>query len=215
MIMACDKYKIKLFVIKQNRFNVPIIKLREAIEKKRFGKINMGTIRVRWSRNQSYYDQASWRGTWALDGGVLANQASHHIDMLEWMLGEPQSVYAIAKKELVEIEAEDTAIVVLKFESGAFGIIEATTAVRPRDLEGSISVLGEKGSVVIEGFALNQMKTWDFVDKEVDDETVIEKYSVNPPNVYGYGHQAYYEHVVECINNDSAQLVDGLQGKKV
>ena len=133
--------------------------------------------------------------------------------MLEWMLGEPQSVYAIAKKELVEIEAEDTAIVVLKFESGAFGIIEATTAVRPRDLEGSISVLGEKGSVVIEGFALNQMKTWDFVDKEVDDETVIEKYSVNP-NVYGYGHQAYYEHVVECINNDSAQLVDGLQGRK-
>ncbi|ONN67097.1 Gfo/Idh/MocA family protein [Herbaspirillum sp. VT-16-41] len=214
MIQACDAAGVKLFVVKQNRFNVPVVKLREALEQGRFGKISLGTVRVRWCRPQSYYDQAPWRGTWAMDGGVLANQASHHIDMLEWMLGDVDSVFAKSATALANIEAEDTAVVVLKFRSGALGIIEATTAVRPTDLEGSISILGEGGSVEIAGFAVNKMKVWSFVDTEVGDDEVMEKYSVNPPNVYGFGHQAYYEHVVDAIRGGKQHLVDGLQGRR-
>lgn len=214
MIQACDAAGVKLFVVKQNRFNVPVVKLREALEQGRFGKIALGTVRVRWCRPQSYYDQAPWRGTWAMDGGVLANQASHHIDMLEWMLGDVDSVFAKSATALANIEAEDTAVVVLKFRSGALGIIEATTAVRPTDLEGSISILGEGGSVEIAGFAVNKMKVWSFVDTEVGDDQVMEKYSVNPPNVYGFGHQAYYEHVVDAIRGGKQHLVDGLQGRR-
>ena len=143
MIEACDKHGIKLFVVKQNRFNVPVVQLRNALEKGRFGKLIMGTVRVRWCRPQAYYDQDPWRGTWAYDGGVLTNQASHHIDLLEWMMGDVESVFAKSKKALADIEAEDTAVVILKFKNGALGLIEATTAIRPKDLEGSISVLGE------------------------------------------------------------------------
>jgi len=214
MIDACDRAGVKLFVVKQNRFNVPVVKLREAIEKGRFGKLVMGTVRVRWCRTQDYYDQASWRGTWAMDGGVLTNQASHHVDLLEWMMGEVDSVFAVSIKALAKIEAEDTAVVTLKFKNGAVGIIEATTAVRPKDLEGSISVLGEGGTVEISGFAVNEMKTWNFVDSMPGDKEVMENYSVNPPNVYGFGHQAYYEHVVDCIQNNRQHLVDGLEGRK-
>lgn len=214
MIAACDKYGCKLFIVKQNRFNVPVVKLREAIEKNRFGQLVLGTVRVRWCRPQKYYDQDSWRGTWANDGGVLTNQASHHIDLLEWVMGDVESVFAKSTTALVDIETEDTAVVTLKFKNGALGIIEATTATRPRDLEGSISVLGEKGSVEIAGFAVNEMKTWNFTEPEPADSDVLEKYSVNPPNVYGFGHQAYYEHVVDCIYQDRQQLVDGLEGRK-
>jgi UDP-N-acetyl-2-amino-2-deoxyglucuronate dehydrogenase len=214
MIEACDTYGIKLFVVKQNRFNVPVVALREALEKGRFGKLFMGTVRVRWCRPQSYYDQDPWRGTWAYDGGVLTNQASHHIDLLEWMMGDVDSVFAKSRNALAKIEAEDTAIVLLTFRSGAIGVIEATTAIRPKDLEGSISVLGETGSVEIGGFAVNEMKTWNFSDVQHGDKEVIEKYSVNPPSVYGFGHQAYYDHVVDCLKNKTPQLVDGLQGKK-
>lgn len=214
MIWACDRAGIKLFVVKQNRFNVPVVKLREALEKGRLGKVVMGTVRVRWCREQEYYDQDPWRGTWAMDGGVLANQASHHVDLLEWMLGDPVSVFAMAKTALVNIEAEDTAVVLIRFATGAFGVIEATTAIRPKDLEGSISILGEGGTVVIEGFAVNEMKTWNFVNSEPSDSNVLSQYSVNPPNVYGFGHQAYYDHVVDCILNNTQQLVDGLEGRK-
>lgn len=213
MIEACDAAGIKLFVIKQNRFNVPVLKLREAIEKKRFGKLVLGTIRVRWCRDQKYYDQDAWRGTWALDGGVLTNQASHHVDLLEWMMGDVDSVFAKSTTALVNIEAEDTAVVILKFRNGALGIIEATTAVRPKDLEGSISILGEGGTVEIGGFAVNKMKVWNFTAPQEGDDEVMEKYSVNPPNVYGFGHQAYYEHVVDCVKNKKQQLVDGLVGR--
>jgi UDP-N-acetyl-2-amino-2-deoxyglucuronate dehydrogenase len=214
MIQACDKAGVKLFVVKQNRFNVPVVKLREALEQGRFGKLVLGTVRVRWCRPQEYYDQASWRGTWAMDGGVLTNQASHHVDMLEWMLGEVDSVFARGTTALAKIEAEDTAVVTLKFRNGALGIIEATTATRPKDLEGSISVLGEGGTVEIAGFAVNEMKSWSFVKNIPGDENVLEKFSVNPPNVYGFGHQAYYEYVVECIANNGPHLVDGLVGRK-
>lgn len=214
MIAACDEHSCRLFVVKQNRFNVPVVKLREAMEKKRFGKLVMGTVRVRWCRTQSYYDMDAWRGTWALDGGVLTNQASHHVDLLEWMMGDVESVFAKSATALVNIESEDTAIAVLKFRNGALGCIEATTATRPKDLEGSISILGEKGTVEIGGFAVNQMKTWSFAEQEHDDADVMQKYSVNPPNVYGFGHQAYYEHVLDCLQSGRQQLVDGLEGRR-
>lgn len=213
MIEACDSNDIRLFVVKQNRLNVPVQKLRRAIEEKRFGKIFLGTVRVRWCRSQSYYDQDEWRGTWAQDGGVLTNQASHHIDLLEWMLGDVESVFAKSTTALAEIEVEDTAVVILKFRSGALGVIEATTATRPRDLEGSISILGEKGTVEIGGFAVNEMKVWQFIDEESDDD-LLSKFSVNPPNIYGFGHKAYYEQVRRTLESGGQHLVDGLEGRK-
>lgn len=214
MIRACDKARIKLFVVKQNRFNVPVVKLREAVEQNRFGRPVMGTVRVRWCRPQAYYDQDAWRGTWALDGGVLANQASHHVDLLEWMMGDVVSVFAMTRTALANIETEDTAVATLQFASGALGIIEATTATRPKDLEGSISILGENGTVEIGGFAVNEMKHWSFVNHLAEDDEVMTRYSVNPPNVYGFGHQAYYEHVVRALRHDGPNLVDGLEGRK-
>jgi predicted dehydrogenase len=214
MIRVCDRNAVKLFVVKQNRFNVPVVKLREAMDAGRFGKLVLGTVRVRWTRLQSYYDQDAWRGTWALDGGVLSNQASHHVDLLEWMMGPVESVFAKATTALAKIEAEDTAVVVLRFRNGALGIIEATTATRPVDLEGSISILGEHGTVEIGGFAANEMKTWRFSKPLPGDERVMAEFSVNPPNVYGFGHRAYYEHVVHSITHSKQQLVDGLEGRK-
>jgi predicted dehydrogenase len=214
MIRACDQYGIKLFVIKQNRFNVPVIKTREALAAGRFGKLVMGTVRVRWCRTQGYYDQDAWRGTWAMDGGVLTNQASHHVDLLEWMLGDVESVFAKSRTALVDIEAEDTAVVLLKFRNGALGIIEATTAARPKDIEGSLSLLGEKGSVVIGGFAVNKMETWNFSDPLPEDESVLRDFSVNPPDVYGFGHKSYYQHVINCLEGGVRQLVDGLEGRR-
>jgi UDP-N-acetyl-2-amino-2-deoxyglucuronate dehydrogenase len=214
MIMACQKNNCRLFVVKQNRFNVPVVKLKEALDKGRFGKLFMGTVRIRWCRPQEYYDQDSWRGTWAMDGGVLTNQASHHVDLLEYMMGKVDSVYAKGIQALANIEAEDTAAVILKFRNGGIGILEATTAIRPKDLEGSLSILGEKGSVEIGGFAVNKMLHWNFQETQKDDNEVMEKYSVNPENVYGFGHQAYYEHVVDCILNNTEHSVDGLEGRK-
>lgn len=214
MIRICDENGVKLFVIKQNRFNLPVRKLKEALINKRFGKLVLGTIRVRWCRDQAYYDLDKWRGTWAFDGGVFANQASHHIDLLEWMMGDVESVFAKSITALVDIETEDTGMAVLKFRNGALGMIEATTATRPKDLEGSISILGEKGTVEIGGFAVNQMKTWNFIEKETDDADMLASSSVNPPDVYGFGHKAYYEHVVDCILNNKKALIDGLEGRK-
>jgi len=214
MITTCDRNGVKLFVVQQNRFNVPVLKLREALEADRFGKLVMGTVRVRWCRTQEYYDQDKWRGTWARDGGVISNQAIHHVDLLSWMMGDVESVFAKSSTALVDIETEDTAAVVLRFRNGALGIIEATTATRPIDLEGSISVLGEKGTVEIGGFAVNEMKVWNFSEPQEGDAEMLEKYSVNPPNVYGFGHKAYYDHVVDCVVNNRQQLVDGLEGRK-
>jgi len=214
MIRACDEAGVKLFIVKQNRFNVPVVRAREALEAGRFGRLILGTVRVRWRRDQAYYDQDAWRGTWAYDGGVLTNQASHHIDMLEWFFGDVVSVHARAVTALARIETEDTAVATLKFRNGALGIIEATTATRPTDLEGSLSILGEKGTVEIAGFAMNQIRHWRFVDELASDRDVVEKFSVNPPDVYGFGHQAYYQHVIDCLIHQHAVLVDGLEGRK-
>ncbi len=214
MIRACDEAGVKLFIVKQNRFNVPVVQARKALEAGRFGRLILGTVRVRWCRDQAYYDQDAWRGTWAYDGGVLTNQASHHIDMLEWFFGDVDSVHARGVTALAKIETEDTAVATLKFRNGALGIIEATTAARPIDLEGSLSILGERGTVEIAGFAVNQIRHWRFVDELASDREVVEKFSVNPPNVYGFGHQAYYEHVIDCLIHQRAALVDGLEGRK-
>ncbi len=214
MISACDANGVRLFVVKQNRYNQPVKKLREAVEGGRFGKLVMGTVRVRWCRMQKYYDQDKWRGTWAYDGGVFANQASHHVDLLQWMMGDVESVFAKTSTALVNIETEDTGVVVLRFKNGALGVIEATTATRPKDLEGSISILGEKGSVEIAGFAVNEMKTWNFTDVQPGDAEVVEKYRNQPPNVYGFGHTEYLNKVVESIREGRSALVDGLEGRK-
>ncbi|WP_276953818.1 Gfo/Idh/MocA family protein [Helicobacter rodentium] len=214
MIESCDRFGIRLFVVKQNRYNLPVQKLREALEAGRFGKIVMGSVRVRWCRDNAYYKQDSWRGTWAQDGGVFTNQASHHIDLLEWMLGDVESVFAKSRTALSDIETEDTGVAVLRFKNGALGVIEATTATRPKDLEGSLSILGELGSVEIGGFAVNEIKHWNFTNAMESDKEVMEKYSVNPPNVYGFGHKEYYLHVVDSILNGTKALVDGLEGRK-
>jgi len=215
MIRVCDEHAVKLYVVKQNRFNVPVMKAREALEAGRFGRMVLGTVRVRWCRDQAYYDQDAWRGTWALDGGVISNQASHHIDLLEWMLGEPVSVMAKTGTFLADVEVDDTCVAIIKFRSGALGVVEATTATRPKDLEGSLSLLGEKGSVVIGGFAVNKMETWNFANEdEKTRKEVLERYAETPPNVYGFGHQRYLEHVVDCIRNNKKALVDGLEGRK-
>jgi UDP-N-acetyl-2-amino-2-deoxyglucuronate dehydrogenase len=214
MINECNINGAKLFVVKQNRFNLPIVKLREALNEGRFGKLVLGTVRVRWCRKQAYYDQDSWRGTWLMDGGVLANQAIHHVDMLQWMMGDVESVFALGSTFSANIEAEDTAVAVLRFRNGALGVVEATTATRPTDLEGSISILGEGGSVEIGGFAVNEIKTWSFAKPMDGDSDVISKHSVNPPNVYGFGHQAFYEHVVACLTSNVPQCLDGMVGRK-
>jgi len=214
MIKACDQARIKLFVIKQNRFNYPVQKLRSVIEEGRFGKLVLGTVRVRWCREQKYYDQDSWRGTWKMDGGVFTNQASHHIDLLEWMMGDVESVFAKSATQLVKIEAEDTGIALVKFKNGALGIIEATTATRPKDLEGSLSIMGENGTVEIGGFAVNEMKIWNFRDQSPEDDEVVKKYRQNPPDVYGFGHVEYLKNVIDCIRYNRRALVDGLEGRK-
>lgn len=213
MVAAAEKARVRLFVVKQNRFNVPVVKAREALDAGRLGKLVLGTVRVRWCRDQAYYDQDSWRGTWAQDGGVIANQASHHVDMLAWFMGPVESVHARGATSLVDIETEDTAVATVRFANGALGVVEATAATRPKDLEGSLSVLGSGGTVEISGFAVNQMRHWNFVSSRPEDDEVREKYSVNPPNVYGFGHQAYYEHVVDCLSHGKPALVDGREGR--
>lgn len=213
ILRFCDEHGIKIFVVHQNRYNRPIIKAREALEKGRFGKLVMGTVRVRWKRDQAYYDEAKWRGTWTYDGGVFTNQASHHIDMLTWFMGNVESVKAIGVTRLSRIECEDTGAAILRFTNGALGIIEATTATRPKDLEGSISILGEKGSVVIGGFFMNELVTWEFADRDPMDDLVRKDFSGNPEG-WGYNLGEYLKDAIRSIENDKAGLVDGLEGRK-
>lgn len=214
MIRACDEAGTRLFVVKQNRYNLPITKLREAVDEGRFGKLVLGAIRVRWCRRQEYYDQDAWRGTWAQDGGVFSNQASHHVDMLSYMMGPVLSLSAMTTTRLVDVEVEDTGVCILKFCSGALGVVEATTAARPVDLEGSISILGEHGTVEVGGFAMNEIKVWRFDEPRPEDADVIERYKTNPPDVYGFGHHEYLKDVIEAIKADSDPFVDGREGRK-
>lgn len=213
ILEECDSRGIRIFVVKQNRFNPPIRKLKEALNKGRFGKLVMGSVRVRWSRDQAYYDQKSWRGTWAYDGGVLTNQASHHIDMLIWMMGDVESVMAKTATRLVNIESEDTGVAILKFKNGALGVIEATTATRPKDLEGSISILGEKGAVEIGGFFMNELKTWNFIESDEMDKDIWEKYATVPGEV-AWNYTEFFKDVINSLSSNQKGLIDGIEGRK-
>jgi predicted dehydrogenase len=213
MIEACEANGVRLFVVHQNRYNLPILRAREALERGRFGKLVLGTVRVRWTRDQAYYDSESWRGTWAHDGGVFMNQAVHHIDMLSWFMGGVESVRSLATTRLVKIEAEDTGVAVIRYNSGALGVLEATTATRPKDLEGSLSILGERGSVVIGGYFMNDLVTWNFEDKQPIDEVIFEKYARNPPE-FGYNLGEYLRGVIAALRGNTPALVDGREGRK-
>lgn len=212
MILAANEADRQLFVVKQNRYNQPVVALRQIHEAGGFGKMVMGTVRVRWCRKQEYYAQDSWRGTWRWDGGVLTNQASHHVDLLQWFLGEPETVYAVARTALVDVETEDTAAAIIRFVGGAIGIVEATTATRPKDLEGSLSLLGERGSAVVGGFAVNRVDAWSF-GPEHQSEAAAEL-STNPSDVYGFGHRKVIENVCATLFEGKQALVDGWEGLK-
>jgi UDP-N-acetyl-2-amino-2-deoxyglucuronate dehydrogenase len=214
MIAATHRHGGRLFVVKQNRFNRAVQVTRQAYEQGRFGKLVMVTSRVRWRRTQQYYAQGSWRGTWELDGGVMSQQASHHLDLLQWFLGPIETLQCQIATRLMQIEVEDTATAMFKAKSGALGAFEATVATRPEDLEGSLSILGEKGSVIIGGPAVNIIEYWNFEETLPGDASVRQEFSQNVPNVYGHGHVPYLAHVAEAIVKDQPAMVDGEEGKK-
>ncbi|MBI3599307.1 MAG: Gfo/Idh/MocA family oxidoreductase [Nitrospinae bacterium] len=212
MIEACRRAGVKLFVVKQNRYNPPIVKLKEAMDEGRFGKIYYGNTTVRWYRHQSYYDEDEWFRRFG--GGVLINQASHNIDMLQWLMGPVDSVYAKISTAIHNVDVEDIGVALLKFESGVLGTIEATTCAYPRNLEGSITILGEKGSVKVGGIQMNETSIWEFQDYKSEDG-LYSSHSTTPPNIYGYGHIKVMENVIDTILiNNSDPSVDGIEGRK-
>ncbi len=213
LVRACDDAGVSLFVVKQNRLNPAIQLLRRAIDKGRFGRIYMANATVRWARPQSYYDQAPWRGTWEFDGGAFMNQASHYVDLIQWLVGPVESVMARTATLARRIEAEDEGVALLKFRNGALGTIEVTMLTYPRNLEGSITLLGETGSVKVGGTAVNKVETWQFADYD-DDDKAIEQVATNPPNVYGFGHEGYYRNVLAALRGQSHPDTDGRAGRK-
>ena len=213
VINICASKGIELFLVKQNRLNPPVKKMFEAIKQNHLGKLMVASVRVRWCRTQDYYSQDSWRGTWAMDGGALTNQASHHVDLLLESMGPIESVTAYTARMLANIEAEDTAIAILKFANGGLGTIEVTTATRPKDIEGSISILGSTGVVEIGGFAVNEIKTWE-VENHMISEKELQDLNENPPNVYGYSHLRYYRLVFDDLRNGTHQATRGVDGLK-
>jgi predicted dehydrogenase len=214
MLDACRRNDCRLFVVKQNRFNPAVVAARKALDGGRFGKMVIGTVRVRWSRNQEYYESDDWHGTWALDGGVMSQQASHHLDLLQWFLGPVESVQCQTATRLLDIEVEDTALAIIKFQSGALGSFEATVAARPEGMEGSLSLLGQHGSVVIGGHAVNKMQHWKFDHVHPDDADIAHTASEEVPNVYGKGHGPYLADVCRAILENKPALVEGAEGKK-
>ena len=216
LIKISKEVKKKIFVIMQNRFNNPIQIAKKYIEKKKFGKIINITARVRWSRYQKYYDQASWRGTWKYDGGALTNQGIHHIDLLYYLGGAIKESFAFSSRRLAKIQTEDNAVAVLKFKSGALGTLEVTTATRPRDLEGSISILGEKGTLIIGGFAANKIEFCEFKNKK--NNMIKKQFSENPKNVYGFGHKKIYHEIIKELRgkkNNSIQAQESIESLKI
>lgn len=187
---------VKIFPILQNRYNKAVQKVRKALDEGKFGKLVMGVVRLMWCRPQRYYDRDPWRGTWALDGGALTNQAIHHLDLLRWFLGEVVSVSAVGATQLVKVEVEDTAVVNLKFKNGALGSVIATTAIRPDDLEASLAIFGEKGRALISGTAVNKLTDWTLTDED------LSEYQVEFPNVYGFGHYDLLEDVVKNLTQN-------------
>ncbi|RIE16015.1 Gfo/Idh/MocA family protein [Candidatus Cryosericum septentrionale] len=213
MIQTAREANVRLFTVKQNRFNGPIQLLKRALDEGRFGRVLMITSRVRWHRTQEYYDQAPWRGTWAQDGGCITNQAIHYVDLMQWLGGPVSSVYAASRRFLHRMEAEDAAVATWQFQSGALGAFEATTCANPKDLEGSITVLGEKGEVEIAGFAVNQVRTWAFAEERPEDLQVQDA-SYVPDNVYGFGHEALFRSILNSLATGQPNMLEGGEGRR-
>ena len=211
MVKACDDAGVHLFVVKQNRRNATIQLLKKAIDKQRFGKIYMVHINVFWTRPQAYYDTAKWRGTWEFDGGALMNQASHYVDLLDWLIGPVETVQALTGTLARNIEVEDTAVMNLRWRSGALGSMSVTMLTYPKNLEGSITIIGEKGTVRLGGVAVNEIQNWQFAEPDEDDET-IHKASYETTSVYGFGHPLYYENIIKTIRGEAEAETDGREG---
>jgi UDP-N-acetyl-2-amino-2-deoxyglucuronate dehydrogenase len=213
LVQACDAAGVQLFVVKQNRLNPPIQLLKRAVDKGRFGRLYMANVTVRWTRPQEYYDAEPWRGTWEFDGGAIMNQASHYVDLMQWLVGPVESVMAKTATQARRIEAEDSGVAVVKFRSGALGVLEVNVLTYPRNLEGSITLLGEKGSVKIGGTAVNKVEHWAFADYD-DDDKLVDSANTSPPTVYGFGHEGYYRNVLAVLRGEAKADTDGRAGRK-
>ncbi|MES2263031.1 MAG: Gfo/Idh/MocA family oxidoreductase [Pseudomonadota bacterium] len=213
MVAACDAARVRLFVVKQNRRNATLQLLKNAVEKKRFGRIYMVNLNVFWTRPQEYYDSAKWRGTWEYDGGALMNQASHYVDLIEWIVGPVESLHAYTATLARDIEVEDTGVISLRWRNGALGSMNVTMLTYPKNLEGSITILGEKGSVRIGGVAVNEIQQWDFAQPDPDDEKVKDA-SYQTTSVYGFGHPLYYDNVIKVLRGEAEPETDGREGLK-
>ncbi len=213
LIQACEEWNVKLSVVFQNRFNPAVQKLKKALNENRLGKLIKADATVRWFRDQDYYDSDAWRGTYALDGGVLMNQAIHTIDLLQWFMGPVTSLSGYTLTALRSIEAEDTAVSILEFDGPALGVIEATTTTYPTDMEGSLSVFGEKGTVIIGGLAANKIDGWEVSEEPCENHTDLCT-DIEIPNVYGFGHQNVIKDMIDAINKDQRPYVDGYGGRK-
>lgn len=213
MVKACDEANVHLFVVKQNRRNPPLQLLKNAIDEHRFGKIYMVNVNVFWTRPQEYYDSARWRGTWEFDGGAFMNQASHYIDLLDWLIGPIESVQAYTGTLARRIEVEDTGVMSVKWRSGALGSVNVTMLTYPKNLEGSITILGEKGTVRIGGVAVNEIQQWEFETPNKADET-IQQANYTTGSVYGFGHKLYYQNVIDVLRGEATPHTDGREGLK-
>lgn len=213
MVRACDEAGVRLFVVKQNRRNPTLQLLKKAVASGRFGRIHMVNVNVFWTRPQSYYDSAAWRGTWEFDGGAFMNQASHYVDLLEWIVGPVESVMAYTGTLARNIEVEDTGVASIKWRSGAMGSINVTMLTYPKNLEGSITILGEKGSAIIGGVAVNEIKHWEFQDADPTDENIKDA-SYQTTSVYGFGHPLYYKNVIDVLRGEAQAETDGREGLK-
>jgi UDP-N-acetyl-2-amino-2-deoxyglucuronate dehydrogenase len=211
MVRECDAAGVQLLVVKQNRRNSTLQLLKHALEKRRFGRIYMVTINVFWSRPQSYYDSARWRGTWEFDGGALMNQASHYVDLVDWLIGPVESVQAYVATLGRDIQVEDTATVGVRWRSGALGSINVTMLTYPRNLEGSITIVGELGTVRVGGVAVNEIQHWEFASPDPDDARVANA-SYQTTSVYGSGHAGYYANVVRVMRGEAEPDTDGREG---
>lgn len=211
MVKACDDANVRLFVVKQNRRNATLQMLRKAIDQHRFGKIYSVAVNVFWTRPQEYYDSAKWRGTWEFDGGAFMNQASHYIDLLHWLIGPVESVMAYTGTLARSIEVEDSGVVAIRWRSGAMGTLNVTMLTYPKNMEGSITILGETGTVRIGGVAVNEVQTWEFADARPEDADVGSK-SYQTTSVYGLGHPLYYDNVIKTLRGLAEPETDGREG---
>jgi UDP-N-acetyl-2-amino-2-deoxyglucuronate dehydrogenase len=214
LIRECKNAGVKLGVIHQNRFNKSIKLLRTALEEGKFGKLTHGQATVRWNRDDNYYAQAPWRGTKLQDGGVLMNQSIHNIDLLQWMFGPVESVYGYTATNMRKIEMEDVGVAVLKFKNGALGIIEAASTIYPKNIEETLNVFGETGSVIVGGVAVNRIEDWEFPNSEEQKREILTSQESDPPNVYGFGHRELFIDLMAAIKEDRCPAVSGEEGRK-